>query len=41
MLGSEFWSKKTREKDESQVIKWVSKSIFELKKYNLNYLFKY
>ena len=24
-----------------KVIKWVSKSIFELRKYNLNYWFKY
>ena len=24
-----------------EVIKWVSKSIFELKNYNLNYWFKY
>ena len=26
---------------EVELVKWVSKSIFELRKYNLNYLFKY
>ena len=26
---------------EVELVKWVSKLIFELRKYNLNYLFKY